>query len=88
MQQANGTTAKRPDGLLYKPKKKNHPAEYWMVEVKICRDSDQTGQQSKTEYQHQVFIDKIKEIDPTAKVCYHPLLVGMAGTTTAVPPSS
>ena len=80
VQQAQGTTDKRPDGMLYKPKNGNNPAEYWIIEVKICRDSDPTGQQSKADYQHQVLIDKIKDIDPTAKVWYYPLLVGVAGT--------
>ena len=80
VQQAQGTTDKRPDGMLYKPKNGNNPAEYWILEVKICRDSDPTGQQSKADYQHQVLIDKIKDIDPTAKVWYYPLLVGVAGT--------
>ena len=80
VQQAQGTTDKRPDGMLYKPKIGNNPAEYWIIEVKICRDSDPTGQQSKADYQHQVLIDKIKDIDPTAKVWYYPLLVGVAGT--------
>ena len=80
VQQAQGTTDKRPDGMLYKPKIGNIPAEYWIIEVKICRDSDPTGQQSKADYQHQVLIDKIKDIDPTAKVWYYPLLVGVAGT--------
>ena len=80
VQQAQGTTDKRPDGMLYKPKNGNNPAEYWIIEVKICRDSDPTGQQSKADNQHQVLIDKIKDIDPTAKVWYYPLLVGVAGT--------
>ena len=43
VQQAQGTTDKRPDGMLYKPKNGNNPAEYWIIEVKICRDSDPTG---------------------------------------------
>ena len=38
VQQAQGTTDKRPDGMLYKPKNGNNPAEYWITEVKICRD--------------------------------------------------
>ena len=80
VQQAQGTTDKRPDGMLYKPKNGNNPAEYWIIEVKICRDSDPTGQQSKADYQHRVLIDKIKDIDPTAKVWYYPLLVGVTGT--------
>ena len=80
VQQAQGTTDKRPDGMLYKPKIGNNPAEYWIIEVKICRDSDPTGQQSKADYQHQVLIDKIKDINPTAKVWYYPLRVGVAGT--------
>ena len=77
VQEAQDTTGKRPGGMLYKPKNGNNPAEYWMIEV---RDSDPTGQQSKDDYQHQVLIDKIKDIDPTAKVWYYPLLVGVAGT--------
>ena len=80
VQQAEGTTSKRPDGLLYKPKHGNDPAEYWILEVKICRDSDPQGQQNRADYQHQVLIDKIKELDPNAKVWYYPLLVGVAGT--------
>ena len=62
MLQAQGSTNKRPDGLLYKPKNGNSPAGYWIIEVKTCRDSDPTGQQSKAEaYQHQVLIDTITQ---------------------------
>ena len=80
VQQAEGTTSKRPDGLLYKPKQGSDPAEYWILEVKICRDSDPQGQQSKADYQHQILIEKIKELDPNARVWYYPLLFGVAGT--------
>jgi hypothetical protein len=50
--------------------------------VKICRDADPQGQtaQSKADYQHEKLMEKIKEIDPTAKMWYYPLLVGVAGT--------
>jgi ribonuclease HI len=80
VQRAEGTTSKRPDGLLYKPRQGTNPAEYWIVEVKICRDSDPEGQQSKADSQHQVLMDKIKEHDPSAKVWYYPLMVGVSGT--------
>ena len=29
---------------------------------------------------NQVLIDKVKDVDPMAIACYHPLLVGLAGT--------
>jgi hypothetical protein len=66
VQRAEGTTSKRPDGLLYKPQKGN----YWIIEVKICSDADPQGQQSKADYlyQHENLMEKIKVIDPTAKV--------------------
>jgi hypothetical protein len=41
---------------------------------------DPQGQQSKADYQHEKLMEKIKEIGPTAKVWYYPLLVGVAGT--------
>jgi ribonuclease HI len=80
VQHAAGTTSQRPDGLLYKPKQGTTPAEYWIIEIKICRDSDPQGQQSKADYQHQVLIEQIKKLDPNAKVWYYPMLVGASGT--------
>jgi hypothetical protein len=81
VQRAEGTTSKRPDGLLYKPRKGTDPAEYWIIEVKIrYGDADPQGQQSKADYQHEKLMEKIKEIDPTAKVWYYPLFIGVAGT--------
>jgi hypothetical protein len=59
---------------------RNAPAEYWIIEIKICRDSDPQGQQSKADYQHQVLIEKIQELDPNAKVWYYPLMVGVSGS--------
>lgn len=80
VQCAAGTTSERPDGLLYKPRQGTKPAEYWIIEVKICKDSDPQGQQSKADYQHQILIEKIKELEPNAKVWLCPILVGVTGT--------
>ena len=74
MKQAEGTTDQQPDGLLYKPRIRNNGGQ-------DLQGSDQTGQQSKADYyQYQVLVDKIKDVDPTAKIWYHPLLVGAAGS--------
>ena len=37
-----GNVDKRPDGLLYKPARGELPAEFWIVEIKICRDTEQS----------------------------------------------
>jgi hypothetical protein len=42
--------------------------------------SNSSRQLSKADYQHEKLMEEIKKIDPTAKVWYYPLLVGVAGT--------
>jgi hypothetical protein len=76
---AQGTTNKRPDGLLYKAARGDAPAEFWIVEVKICRDTDPDEVQKRAEEQHQQLIDSIKHLLPAAKVHYMPILVGVSG---------
>jgi ribonuclease HI len=79
--QRTGSTANaRPDGFLYKPAMDGKPAEYWIVEVKICRDSDPDTQLTRAQTQHRHLIQAIQEVDPTARIHYNPLLVGVTGT--------
>lgn len=80
VQAAVGTLKQRPDGLIYKPKQDKEPAEYWIIEVKICRDSDDTSQRNNASQQHEALQRAIKEADPEAKVYFMPLLIGVSGT--------
>ena len=86
VQQAQGTTNERPNGLLYKPRNGNKSVEYWIIEVKICRHSDPTGQQSKADYQHQVLIDKSKTKTPLPKYGTILCLSELQAPYIAVPP--
>ena len=67
-------------GLLYKPARGELPAEFWIVEVKICRDTEPDATQNRAEAQHQQLIDSIKIVIPNAKIHYMPILVGVTGT--------
>jgi hypothetical protein len=78
--QRTGSSNARPDGFLYKPPTDGKPAEYWILEVKICRDSDPDSQLTKAASQHSHLIQAIEEVDPTALIHYNPLLVGVTGT--------
>ena len=80
VQQTGSTTHARPDGFLYKPAVEDNPAEYWIVEVKICRDSDPDSQLTKAQTQHRHLIQAIQEVEPTARIHYNPLLIGVTGT--------
>ena len=77
---SQGNVNKRPDGLLYKPARGELPAEFWIVEVKICRDTEPDATQNRAEAQHQQLIDSIKIVIPNAKIHYMPILVGVTGT--------
>ena len=77
---SQGNVNKRPDGLLYKPARGELPAEFWIVEVKICRDTEPDATQNRAEAQHQQLIDSIKIVIPNAKTHYMPILVGVTGT--------
>ena len=74
-------TQSRPDVFLYKPKTASRACpEYIIVEVKYCRDTDPTVQLEKAKQQHKALADAIKTADPSAKVTYLPVLLGVAGT--------
>ena len=77
---SQGNVNKRPDGLLYKPARRELPAEFWIVEVKICRDTEPDATQNRAEAQHQQLIDSIKIVISNAKIHYMPILVGVTGT--------
>ena len=55
-------------------------AEYIIMEVKYCRDTDPDPQLLRAEQQHRELADAIKLAAPTAKVRYLPVLLGVAGT--------
>lgn len=80
LEASQGSSNKRPDGLLYKPARGDRPAEFWIVEIKICRDSDPDPTYDRAMSQHKELIDSIKSTLPSAKVHYTPLLVGVTGT--------
>ena len=77
IESSHGNVNKRPDGLLYKPVRGKLPAEFWIVDVKICRDTEPDATQNRAEAQHQQLIDSIKTVIPNAKVHYMPILVGV-----------
>jgi ribonuclease HI len=70
----------RPDGLLYKPSTLTKAAKYWIMEIKICRDTEPLDKMDQAKSQHKHLIDTIKTADPKATVTYCPLLVGVTGT--------
>lgn len=80
LQATEGALHKRPDAFMYKAKTDKNPAKYWIIEVKVCRDSDPAGQQERAREQHDALERKLREVDPGAEVCYTPLLVGAGGT--------
>lgn len=70
----------RPDGMLYKPTTHNKPAKYWIMEVKICRDTEPNDKMDQANSQHKQLIETLKAADPRATVVYCPLLIGVTGT--------
>jgi hypothetical protein len=71
---------RRPDALLYRPRKGRKQATYWIIEVKICRDTDPDSKLSQATLQHQPLIELIRTHDPRAVVKHLPLLIGVTGT--------
>jgi exonuclease III/ribonuclease HI len=75
------TSKSRPDAFLYKPaKSQGGSSEYTIVEVKYCRDTDPDPQLQRAEQQHKELADTIQSAEPTARVRYLPVLLGVAGT--------
>jgi ribonuclease HI len=69
-----------PDAFLYRPATPDHGAEYWIVEIKFCRDTDKAGQIERAMEQHKVLYNALRDADPNATVHYVPLVIGVAGS--------
>ena len=69
-----------PDALLYKPAANGQNAEYWIVELKFCRDTDKEGKLVQAVEQHKGFCSAIQQADRNATVHYIPLVIGVAGS--------
>ena len=65
---------------MYKPARGELPAEFWIVEVKICRDTEPDATQNRAEAQDQHLMDSIKIVIPNAEIHYMPILVGVTET--------
>ena len=69
-----------PDALLYKPTANGQNAEYWIVELKFCRDTDKEGKLVQAVEQHKGLCTAIQQADRNATVHYIPLVIGVAGS--------
>ena len=69
-----------PDAFLYRPAADDQSAEYWIVEIKFCRDTDKDGKLAQAEEQHRGLYDALREADRMATVHYTPLVIGVAGS--------
>jgi len=69
----------RPDGILYKPATATKPAKYWIIEVKVCRDTEPQDKLDQAQSQHKTLLETLQAADPRAKIHYCPLLVGVTG---------
>ena len=49
-----------PDALLYKPAANGQNAEYWIVELKFCRDTDKEGELVQAVEQHKGLCSAIR----------------------------
>ena len=52
-----------PDALLYKPAANGQNAEYWVVELKFCRDTDKAGKLVQAVEQHKGLCSAIQQAD-------------------------
>jgi exonuclease III/ribonuclease HI len=71
-------TASIPDALLYKPATAGQPAQYTILEIKYCRDTDPIGQMQRAQRQHAQL--EMELLGAGAAVDYKVLLLGVAGT--------
>ena len=69
-----------PDTLLYKPAANGQNTEYWIVELKFCRDTDKAGKLVQAVEQHKGLFSAIQQADRNATVHYIPLVIGVAGS--------
>ena len=69
-----------PDAFLYKPATATERAEYWIVEIKFCRDTDRAGKLAQAREQHRELYSTLCAARTGARVHYMPLLFGVGGS--------
>ena len=71
-----------PDALLYKTTANGHNAEYWIGELKFCRDNKKERKLVQAVEQHNGLCSAIQQADHNATVHRHyiPLVIGVAGS--------
>jgi hypothetical protein len=68
-----------PDALMYAYDEDRGTHHYIIVEIKYCRDTDPSQQQSRAEEQHQLLKQTIEQYEPQATVEQVTLLLGVSG---------
>lgn len=69
-----------PDAFLYKPATDTERAEYWIVEIKFCRDTDREGKLEQAREQHRELYNALGAARTGARVHYMSLLIGAGGS--------
>jgi len=69
-----------PDAFLYKPATETERAEYWIVEIKFCRDTDREGKLEQAREQHRELYNALGAARTGAKLHYMSLLIGVGGS--------
>lgn len=69
-----------PDILLYKPAAQGAPAQYWIVEIKYCRDTNPSEQEGRATAQHRRLQRILQRYDNTANVQIIPIMLGVSGS--------
>ena len=61
-----------PDAFLYKPATATERAEYWIVEIKFCRDTDRAGKLEQAREQHRELFKTLCAARTGARIHYMP----------------
>ena len=69
-----------PDAFLYKPATATEMAEYWIVEIKFCRDTDRAGKLEQAREQHRELFKTLCAARTGARIHYMPLIIGVGGS--------
>ena len=69
-----------PDAFLYKPATATERAEYWIVEIKFCRDTDRAGKLKQAREQHRGLYETLCAARTGARIHYMPLIMGVGGS--------
>jgi hypothetical protein len=69
-----------PDAFLYRPATATAQAEYWIVEIKFCRDTDRAGKLEQAREQHRELYKTLGAARTAARIHYMPLIIGVGGS--------